>query len=80
MSVWGDEDYLNCRVFSSSLGDLPLRWFYSLPEGSISSWRQFCNSFLEKFQAHRIILKTDVDLMALKMWDSENVTQFAKRF
>ncbi|KAJ8639944.1 hypothetical protein MRB53_016638 [Persea americana] len=47
MLVWGDEDYLNCRVFSSSLGDLPLRWFCSLPEGSISSWRQLRNSFLE---------------------------------
>ncbi|KAJ8648925.1 hypothetical protein MRB53_001948 [Persea americana] len=38
MSVWGDDDFLNCRVFSSSLGDLPLRWFCSLPGGSISSW------------------------------------------
>ena len=24
MSVWGDVDHLNCRVFSSSLEDLPL--------------------------------------------------------
>ncbi|XXG63068.1 hypothetical protein AAC387_Pa05g1337 [Persea americana] len=39
MSVWGDDDSLNCRVFSSSLADLPLRWFCSLPEDSISSWR-----------------------------------------
>ena len=37
MSVWGDDDFLNCRVFSSSLGDLPLRLFCSLPGGSISS-------------------------------------------
>ena len=74
MSVWGDEDSLNCQVFSSSLGDLPLRWFYSLPEGSISSWRQLRNSFLEKFQAHRVIPKTDVDLMARRMREDENVT------
>ena len=70
----GDENYLNYRVFSSSLGDLPLIWFCSLPEGSISSWRQLRNSFLEKFQAHRVIPKTDADLMALRMRHDENVT------
>ena len=80
MSVWGDEDFLNCRVFSSSLGDLLLRWFCSLPEGSISSWLQLRNSFLEKFQTHRVILKTDAELMALRMREDENVTQFARRF
>ena len=74
MSVWGEEDFLNYRVFSSSLGDHPLRWFCSLPEGSISSWRQLWTSFLEKFQAHRIIPKTDADLMALRMREEENVT------
>ncbi|KAJ8634085.1 hypothetical protein MRB53_027421 [Persea americana] len=67
MSVWGDDDFLNCRVFSSSLEDLSLRWFCSLPEGSISSWRQLRTSFLDKFQAHRVIPKTDADLMALRM-------------
>ncbi|KAJ8649484.1 hypothetical protein MRB53_002507 [Persea americana] len=80
MSVWGDDDFLNCQVFSSSLEDLPLRWFCSLPEGSISSWRQLRTSFLEKFQAHRVIPKTDADLMALWMREDENVTQFARRF
>ncbi|XXG77285.1 hypothetical protein AAC387_Pa08g1465 [Persea americana] len=80
MSVWGDDDFLNCRVFSSSLGDLPLRWFCSLPGGSISSWRLLRTSFLEKFQAHRVIPKTDADLMALRMRGDENVTQFARCF
>ena len=77
MSVWGDDDSLNCQVFSSSLADLPLRWFCSLPEDSISSWRQLRTSFLGKFQAHRVIPKTDADLMALRMQENENVTQFA---
>ncbi|XXG82187.1 hypothetical protein AAC387_Pa10g0186 [Persea americana] len=80
MSVWGDDDFLNCRVFSSNLGDLPLRWFCSLPEGFISSWRQLQTSFLEKFQAHRVILKIDADLMALRIREDENVTQFTRQF
>ena len=67
MSVPGEDDFLNCRVFSSSLGDLPLRWFCSLPRGSISSWQLLRTSFLEKFQAHRVIPKTDADLMALRI-------------
>ncbi|KAJ8640725.1 hypothetical protein MRB53_017419 [Persea americana] len=63
-----------------SLEDLPLQWFCSLPEGSIYSWRQLRTSFLEKFQAHRVISKTDADLMALQMREDDNVTQFASRF
>lgn len=35
---------------------------------------------MKKFHAHRVISKTDVDLMALRMRQNENVTQFAKRF
>ncbi|XXG67552.1 hypothetical protein AAC387_Pa06g0874 [Persea americana] len=80
MSVWDDDDFLNSRVFSSGLGDLPLQWFCSLPEGSISSWRRLRTSFLEKFQAHQVIPKMDADLMALRMREDENVTQFARRF
>ncbi|XXG90595.1 hypothetical protein AAC387_Pa12g2323 [Persea americana] len=80
MSVWGDDDSLNCRVFSFSLADLPLRWFCSLPEDSISSWRQLRTSFLGKFQAHRVVPKTNADLMALRMQEDESVTQFARRF
>ncbi|XXG54906.1 hypothetical protein AAC387_Pa03g2674 [Persea americana] len=80
MSVWGDDDSLNCRVFSSSLADLPLQWFCSLPENSISSWWQLRTSFLGKFQAHRVIPKTDANLMALRMQENESVTQFARRF
>lgn len=80
MSVWGDVGHLNCKVFSSSLGDLPLRWFCALPAGSISNWRQLMASFLEKFQAHKVIPKMNKDLMAIRMRDDENVTRFAKRF
>ncbi|XXG80828.1 hypothetical protein AAC387_Pa09g1601 [Persea americana] len=76
MSVWGENDFLNCRGFSSSLGDLPLRWFCSLLGGSISSWGQLRTSFLEKFPAHRIIPKIDADLMALRMREDENVTHW----
>lgn len=80
MSVWGDIGHLNCRVFSSSLGDLPLRWFCALPGGSILGWRQLTGSFLEKFQAHRVIPKTNQDLMAMRMRRDENITRFTKRF
>ena len=80
MSVWGDIDHLNCRVFSSSLEDFPLKWFCALPEWSISSWQQLRDSFVEKFQAHRIIPRMDDDLMTIRMRQTENITQFTKRF
>ena len=60
--------------------DLPLRWFCSLSEGSISSWQQLRNSFLLKFQAHRIVPKTYADLMVLRMQEDENIIQFTRRF
>ena len=80
MSVWGDRDNLLCNVFSSSLGDLPLKWFCGLSPGSIQNWKQLRSSFIAKFQAHRTIPKSNEDIMTMRMKDSENVTQFAKRF
>ena len=35
---------------------------------------------MKKFQAYRVFPKTDADIMAMKMKQGENVTQFAKRF
>ena len=35
---------------------------------------------MEKFQAHRVIPKTDDDLMEIRMQRTENITQFVKRF
>ena len=55
-------------------------WICTLAVGLISSWRQLWNSFVEKFQAYRVIPKTDDDLMAIIMRRTENITQFAKRF
>jgi len=80
MSLWGDIGPLNCRVFSSSLGDLPLKWFCTLPQGSITSWKQLRNSFIAKFQVHRVIPRSDADLMALRMKRTESIAQFVKRF
>lgn len=80
MSVWDNVDHLNCRVFSSSLGDLPLKWFCALPEGSISSWRQLRDSFVERFQVHMVIPKSNADLLAIKMRWTETTTQFVRRF
>ena len=55
-------------------------WICTLAVGLISSWRQLWNSFVEKFQAYKVIPKTDDDLMAIIMRRTENITQFAKRF
>ena len=80
MSIWGHDSHLYCKVFSSSLGTVALQWFCSLTEGSIRNWRELQTSFLDKFRAYRVMPRTDVDLMALRMKPEENITKFAKRF
>ena len=38
-----------CRVFSSSLGDLGLKWFEKIPLGSIGGFVQLSEPFVDRF-------------------------------
>ena len=49
MAVYSQDEALLCRVFPSSLGPMPMRWFDELKTNSISSFRKLTQSFCSQF-------------------------------
>ena len=49
MAVHSQDEALLCRVFSSSLGSMPMRWFDGLRTNSISSFKKLTQSFCSRF-------------------------------
>ena len=45
MAVHSQDEALLCRVFPSSLGPMPMRWFDGLRMNSISSFKKLTQSF-----------------------------------
>ena len=49
MAVHSQDEALMCRVFPSSLGPMPMRWFDGLRTNSISSFKKLTQSFCSRF-------------------------------
>ena len=49
MAVHSQDEALLCRVFPSSLGLMPMRWFNGLRTNSISSFKKLTQSFCSRF-------------------------------
>ena len=49
MVVHSQDETLLCRVFPSSLGSMPMRWFDGLKTNSISSFKKLTQSFCSRF-------------------------------
>ena len=47
--VHSKNEALMCKVFSSSLGPMAIRWFDGLKEGSISSFKELTGAFRARF-------------------------------
>ena len=49
MAVHSQDEALLCRVFPSSLGPMPMRWFDGLRTNSINSFKKLTQSFCSRF-------------------------------
>ena len=49
MAIHSQDEALLCRVFPSSLGLMPMRWFDGLRTNSISSFKKLTQSFCSRF-------------------------------
>ena len=49
MAVHSQDEDLMCRVFPSSLGPMPMRWFDGLKTNSINSFKKLTQSFCSRF-------------------------------
>ena len=69
-----------CRVFPSSLGLMPMRWFDGLRKNSISSFKKLTQSFCSRFITCSRVPQPLDSLLSMSMKERESVKAYVKRY
>ena len=80
MAVHSQDEALLCRVFPSSLGPMPMRWFDGLRTNSISSFKKLTQSFCSWFITCSRVPQPLNSLLSMLMREGEFVKTYAKRY
>ena len=80
MAVHFQDKALLCKVFPSSLGPMPIRWFDELKTNSISSFRKLTQSFYSRFITCSRVLQPLDFLLSMSMREGESVKAYAERY
>ena len=79
MAVHSQDEALLCRVFLSSLGSMPMRWFDGLKINSISSFRKLTQSFCSRFITCSRVPQPLDSLLSMSMRERESVKAYVER-
>ena len=79
MAVHSQDEALMCRVFLSSLGPMPMRWFDGLRTNSINSFRKLTQSFSRFITCSRIPQPLD-SLLSMSMREGESMKAYSERY
>ena len=80
MDVHSQDEALLCRVFPSSLGPMPMRWFDGLRTNSISSFKKLTQSFcFQLITCNRVPQLLD-SLLSMTMREGESVKAYVERY
>jgi len=66
--------------FPIIMGPHALNWFEALPAGSINTWQDICNTFVQYYQASCPGPKTRWDLTSIKQQPDESLRDYIKRY
>ena len=80
MVVHSQDKALLCRVFPSSLGPMPMRWFDGLRTNSISSFKKLTQSFCSWFITCSRVPQPLDSLLSMSMREGESVKAYAERY
>ena len=80
MVVHSQDEALLCRVFPSSLGQMPMRWFDGLRMNSINSFKKLTKSFCSRFITCSRVLQPLDSLLSMTMREGESVKAYAERY
>ena len=69
-----------CRVFPSSLGPMPMRWFDGLRTNSINSFKKITQSFSSRFITCNKVPQPLDSLLSMSMREGESVKAYAERY
>ena len=69
-----------CRVFPSSLGPMPMRWFNGPKTNSISSFKKLTQSFCSRFITCSKVPQPLDSLLSISMRERESVKVYSERY
>ena len=69
-----------CKVFPSSLGSMPMRWYDGLRTNSISSFKKLTQSFCSLFITCNRIPQPLDSLLSMSMREEEFVKAYSERY
>ena len=80
MAIHSQDEALLCRVFPSSLGPMPMRWFDGLRTNSISSFKKLSQSFCSRFITCSRVPRPLDSLLSMSMREGESVKAYSERY
>ncbi|VVA40371.1 PREDICTED: VITISV_032574, partial [Prunus dulcis] len=80
MIFYKANDALMCKVFAMTLLGAAQDWFYTLPSGSISSFKELAYVFTKEYTSYRMIKKNPDHLFNLQKKYEESLRDYIKRF
>ena len=80
MAVHSQNEALMCRVFPSSLGPMPMRWFDGLRTNSINSFKKLTQLFCSRFITCSRVPQPLDSLLSMTMREGKSVKAYAKRY
>ena len=69
-----------CKVFTSSLGSVAMRWFDGLDEGSINSFQELCRAFGARFVICNRVPRPLDSLLSMTMREGETLKTYFDRY
>ena len=78
MAVYSQDEALLCRVFPSSLGPMPMRWFDELRTNFISSFKKLTQSFCSRFITCSRVPQPLDSLLSMTMREGESVKSYVE--
>ena len=80
MAIHSKNEALMCKIFSSNLGPVAMRWFNSLKANSIDSYRQLTQAFGSHFVINSKAPRPFSALLSLSMCDRETLKAYLGRY
>ena len=80
MAVHSKSEALMCKVFLSSLGPVAIRWFDSLKEGSINSFKELTQAFGACFVTCSRVPRLLDSLLSMAMREGETLKTYSDKY
>ncbi|XP_057760842.1 uncharacterized protein LOC130981255 [Arachis stenosperma] len=80
MNLEGVEDEVRCRAFPVTLAGPAIRWFNSLPQGSIAAFSHISRAFLAQFTSRIAKAKHPINLLGVTQRAGETTRKYLDRF